>query len=312
MLPFWTASDGGGSTRIPACFSGLFGLKPSHGRIPSPTADTSQTAVLGSLTTTVADTAALLDIVAGPDDRDRTSLPPFGWSFAAATESLDTSGLRIGWSTDLGFAVVDPEVAELTRAAAEVTAKAAGAELVDIDVQLTDPIKTWLTAGGLSLWLAIEEREHWPSRADDLTPFVRMSLEATYDKPGRTMTSALRRRLQLEEDCAAIFRQVDVLCTPTSAITAFAAEGPSPSTINGEDLIERFGLMAAGAMSVPFTMLANLCWNPACSVPAGIASDGLPVGMQIIGRRHADDVVLRLARLFEDAQPWERHAPVAS
>jgi aspartyl-tRNA(Asn)/glutamyl-tRNA(Gln) amidotransferase subunit A len=79
-------------------------------------------------------------------------------------------------------------------------------------------------------------------------------------------------------------------------------------TIAGEDLQARFGA-AAGAMSVPFTMLANLCWNPACSVPAGLSSEGLPVGLQIMGRRHDDHTVLRLARLFEAAQPWPRHAP---
>ena len=100
-----------------------------------------------------------------------------------------------------------------------------------------------------------------------------------------------------------------MLLTPTTAVPAFAAEGPPPTTIAGEDLVSRFGAMQAGAMSVPFTMLANLCWNPACSVPAGLSSEGLPVGLQIMGRRHADDVVLRLARLFELAQPWPRHAP---
>ncbi len=110
---------------------------------------------------------------------------------------------------------------------------------------------------------------------------------------------------------AALFDQVDVLLTPTTAVPAFAAEGPPPTTIAGEDLVARFGAMQAGAMSVPFTMLANMCWNPACSVPAGLSSEGLPVGLQITGRRHADDVVLRLARLFELAQPWPRHAPPA-
>ena len=101
-----------------------------------------------------------------------------------------------------------------------------------------------------------------------------------------------------------------MLLTPTTAVTAFAAEGPPPATIAGEDMAARFGQVAAGAMNVPFTMLANLCWNPACSVPAGLASDGLPVGLQIVGRRHADGVVLRLARLFELARPWPRHAPM--
>lgn len=308
MIPIATASDGGGSTRIPAGFSGLVGHKPSYGRIPHPSADPSQTAVFGVEATTVTDAARHLDLVSGPDDLDRTTLPAPGLSYEDAIETLDVSGLRIGWSLDLGFAVVDPEVADLTRGAAETLARAAGTELVDVDVHLTDPVVTWLTAGAVTLWLEIVEKEHYPQRLDDLTPFVRMGLEGSYDRPVRTMVKGLKRRLQLEADCAAIFRDVDVLLTPTSAIPAFAAEGPSPTTIAGEDLVERFGL-AAGAMSVPFTMLANLCWNPACSVPAGVVAEGLPIGLQIMGRRHEDEVVLRLARLLEQAQPWDRHAP---
>jgi aspartyl-tRNA(Asn)/glutamyl-tRNA(Gln) amidotransferase subunit A len=307
LVPIATASDGGGSTRIPAAFSGLFGMKPSHGRIPHPDADPSQTAVYGVEVVTVRDAARHLDVVSGPDDRDRVSLPAPDVRYEDAIESLDVSGLRVGWSSDLGFAVTDPEVDEVARAAAETTAKAAGVELVDCDVHLTDPVRTWLTTGALTLWLEIDEEAHYPGRLDDVTRWVRTSLESTYDRPLRTLAKPLRRRLQLDQDCAAIFRQVDVLLTPTTAIPAFAAAGPPPTVIAGEDLEERFG-PAAGAMSVPFTMLANLAWNPAASVPAGLSSDGLPIGMQIMGQRHHDHVVLRLARLFEQAQPWPRHA----
>jgi len=311
LVPMGTASDGGGSTRIPASFSGLVGMKPSFGRIPDPSADPGQTAVYGIEATTVRDSARHLDVVSGPDDRDRVSLPPAGMSYEAAIETLDVSGLRIGWSLDLGFAVVDPEVAELTRAAAETLAAAAGVPLLDVDVRLTDPVRTWLTAGAVSLWLAIDERQHYPDRLGELTPFVRMALEAGHDSPVRGMVPALRRRLQLDADCAAIFDDVDVLLTPTAAVPAFVAEGPSPTTIAGVDLVEVVGPLAAGAMSVPFTMLANLAWNPACSVPAGLSSEDLPVGVQIMGRRHDDHTVLRLARLLEQAAPWPRHAPMA-
>lgn len=310
LVPMGTASDGGGSTRIPAGFSGLVGMKPSYGRVPHPTPDPAQTSVFGVEVTTVGDAARHLDVTAGPDDRDRVTLPPPPVRYEDAIETLDVAGLRIGWSLDLGFAVVDPEVADLTRAAAETVAAAAGADLVDVDVHLTDPVRTWLTAGAVTLWLEIDQARHYPDRLHDLTPFVRMALEAGFDKPVRSMASSLKRRLQLDQDCAAIFDEVDVLLTPTTAIPAFVAEGPSPTTIGGVDLVERFGPLAAGAMSVPFTMLANLCWNPACSVPAGRSSDGLPVGLQIMGRRHDDHTVLRLARLLELAAPWPRHAPM--
>lgn len=308
IVPIATSSDGGGSTRTPAGFSGLVGMKPSFGRIPDPMADPSQTAVYGVEATTVADSARHLDVVSGPDDRDRMSLPAPGISFEDAIETLDVSGLRIGWSADMGFAVVDAEVVDLTHAAATALAKAVGTELIDYAVKLTDPIRTWLSAGGLSLWLGIREDEHYPGRLDELTPYVRSGLEATYDKPMRSMVGALRRRVQLEADVASMYHDIDVLLTPMTAIPAFAAEGPPPMIIAGEDMRERFG-PAAGAMNVPFAMVANLCWNPAVSVPAGVHSEGLPIGLQIMARRHRDDIVLRLARLLEETQPWPRHAP---
>ncbi len=309
VIPFGTASDGGGSTRIPASFSGLVGMKASFGRVPSPSAGTSQTTSLGVEVTTVADAALHLDVTAGPHDADRTSLPPPGGSYLEAIEHLDVSGLRVGWSLDLGFAVVDPEVADLTRGAAEVLAAQLGVALVEVDVSLTDPVRTWLGGDAVGLWLDVAGRDAYPGRLDELTPFVAAGLRGSADRPVPTLVKGLERRLRLEADAAAIFDEVDVLLTPTTAVPAFAAEGPPPTTIAGEDLVARFGAVQAGAMSVPFTMLANLCWNPACSVPAGLSSEGLPVGLQIMGRRHADDVVLRLARLFELAQPWPRHAP---
>jgi Asp-tRNA(Asn)/Glu-tRNA(Gln) amidotransferase A subunit family amidase len=91
------------------------------------------------------------------------------------------------------------------------------------------------------------------------------------------------------------------MLTPSTAVPAFVAEGPMPDNINGVEV--------SGAMAVPFTMLANLCWFPAITVPIGLTGDGLPVGLQINARRHRDDVALRLARMFEQDRPWPRLAP---
>jgi len=301
IIPFGTASDGGGSIRIPASFAGLVGHKASHGRIPHPEPTANQTSVSGSLTTTVADTARILDVLAGPDDRDRTSLPASGIRYEDAIETTEVKGLRARWSVDYGFAVVDPEVAEIVEAAARRLVDAAGLVIDEEPVVLNDPVRAWLTTGAIGLWLDIED-EMWPSRADDFTLYVRQSLEQTEGTTLRKYARAIKAREQLEYDCARIFDDVDILLSPTTAVPAFAAEGPPPSVIAGVE-------MKTPAMSTPFTMLANLCWNPAISVPAGLTSDGLPVGLQIMARRHRDEIPLRLARIFEQTQPWERFAP---
>jgi aspartyl-tRNA(Asn)/glutamyl-tRNA(Gln) amidotransferase subunit A len=302
MVPFCTASDGGGSTRIPAAFCGLVGHKPSFGRIPHPGFGGSETAVFGALVTSVADAARHLDVTAGPDDRDRCSLPAPGVSYERAVEELDVAGLRALWSSDLGFASVDPEVSGLAESAALALVAAAGLEPVEREVRLTDPVRVWLSSGSMDTWMNLEPGM-WPERADELDRPARVSLEATEARTVPQVARAMLRRARLEEEVAELFSAVDVLLTPTTAIAAFPAEGTVPRVINGSEV------KPAMAMAVPFTMLANLCWNPAVSVPAGVTADGLPVGLQIMVRRHADEVALRLARIFEQGRPWPRTAP---
>jgi aspartyl-tRNA(Asn)/glutamyl-tRNA(Gln) amidotransferase subunit A len=305
LVPAATASDGGGSTRIPAAFCGLVGFKPSYGRIPHPGAPGSETAVYGLLTTSVADSARHLDVTAGPDDRDRFSLPRPLVSYESAIESLPLDGLRARWSPDMGFARCDPEVRALTEQAARDLAEAAGLALDAEPVELTDPVRTWLGSGSLDLWLSLEPGM-WPGVADDLTRYSRSVLEQTESYPVPRVAEAARRREQLVLDAARLFDDVDVLITPTTAVPAFVAEGPPPDTIDGE--LAR----PLGASATPFTMLANLCWNPAVSVPAGQTAGGLPVGLQIMAARHHDEIPLRLARIWEQTHPWPRHAPPAA
>jgi aspartyl-tRNA(Asn)/glutamyl-tRNA(Gln) amidotransferase subunit A len=300
MLPFCTASDGGGSIRIPAAFSGLVGFKPSFGRIADVPLKDSMTAVVGCLATTVADAARHLDVAAGPDDRDRSSLPAPALRYERAIEGLLVEGLRVAWSPDLGYAVVEPEMEALAESAAMALVEAAGLELVERPIRLTDPIHTWLSSGALDLWQSLEPGM-WPDRAGELDGITGAMLGRSESITAPVLAQLLAGRDQLQADVAAVFADVDLLLTPTTAVPAFAAEGPIPSEINGQEVFP--------AMTVPFTMLANLCWNPALSVPAGLTSSGLPAGLQIIGRRHADEVVLRLGRIFEETRPWPRHAP---
>lgn len=302
LVPAATASDGGGSTRIPASFCGLVGLKASFGRIPDPDPTGSETAVTGLLTTNVHDTARHLDVCAGPDERDRFSLPAPGIRYEEAVDALPVAGLRARWSPDLGFARCDPDVRSTAQAAAEHLANAAGLELDDKPVQLTDAVRAWLGAGAMNLWLALEEGM-WPDRRDELTRYSRSVLEQTEDYPVSRFARVVRRRAQLVTEVAQLFSEVDVLLTPTTAVPAFVAEGPPTEVIDGERA------EPVGAAATPFTMLANLCWNPSVSVPAGLSPDGLPIGLQITGRRHEDEVALRLARIWELTQPWPRWAP---
>lgn len=300
VVPFATAGDGGGSTRIPAAFTGLLGMKPSFGRIPREEPSTSQTAVWGALTRTVADAARHLDVAAGPDDRDRTSLPACGLRYERAIEELPTQGLRAIWSTDLGYARVDPEVREIAQAAAIGLARAAGLTLLDRRVELTEPVKAWLGAGAIDIWLHLE-RDDWPARAGELVSHVRRNFESTETLPVPVYARFMRRRQRLELEVAALFEQTDILLTPTTAVPAFDARSPSDVRIEGQKVDP--------AMTVPFTMLANLCWNPAVSIPAGITTDGRPVGLQVTTPRHTDELTLRLARISEQANPWPLTAP---
>ena len=299
MVPMATASDGGGSTRIPAAFSGLFGFKPSFGRIPHPDNQPSTTSVFGCLATTVADAARHLDVTAGPSDVDRFSLPPPSVGYEATIETLDTTGLRVLWSPDLGFATVDPEVEMLAEAAARDLIQAARLAEAPTELSLTDPVRVWWASGVLDLFMDVEPGM-WPERAAELMVYTGIPMSQAAEATADRIARIWKRRLRLDEELADLFSRIDVLLTPTTAVPAFGAEWPMPSELGGRPIHP--------AMSVPFTMLANLGWHPAASVPAGFTASGLPVGLQIQCRRHADEMVLRLARLYEQARPWPRVA----
>jgi aspartyl-tRNA(Asn)/glutamyl-tRNA(Gln) amidotransferase subunit A len=301
MVPFATSSDGGGSTRTPAGFCGLVGLKCSYGRIPDAIAGRyAQTAVPGVLTKTVADSARLLDVMSGPHRRDRSSLPAPTVRYEDAIEALDVDGLRIAWSSDLGFAVVDPEVAEIAHAAFESLVAAGSLALDTRTITFADPIPVWSRIQGADMWVHIPDG-CWPERADELDPRVRPGFDSASKVTLPKFGAVLRARLAIEDAMADLFDSVDVLATPMAAIPAFAAEGPMPTEIMGRRV--------HAGMSVPFAMLSNVWGSPAISVPAGVTTDGLPVGLQLMADRHREDVCLRLARVLEQARPWPLTAP---
>lgn len=300
LVPFCTSSDGGGSTRCPAGYTGSVGLKPSHGRIPR--ADGfSDRSCPGVITTTVADTARILDVVAGPDDCDRMTLPAADVRFESAIESLQVAGLRAVWSEDLGFAPVEAEVASLARSAAMRLIAASGMRLMERAVQFTN---VYMDANMHMTKRFADFLEHegtLPGQEHKLSPGPRWFLERARAYTAAQVFEAQQKEKRLEQELARFFEDADVLLTPCHSCAAYAAEGPLPERIAGKD--------ASQTHAEPFTMLANIGWNPSISVPAGVTAEGLPVGLLITVRRHRDDIALRLARLLEIDAPWPRHAP---
>jgi Asp-tRNA(Asn)/Glu-tRNA(Gln) amidotransferase A subunit family amidase len=301
MVPFCTASDGGGSIRTPAAFTGLPGLKPTYGRVPTfGVTHIAQNAVNFALATTVADTALLLDVCAGPDPRDRTCLPAPAGSYVDALHGLPLDGLRVGWSLDLGFAVVEPSVAAVCESAYRTLVDALGARAVDPDLAMRDYIGTYVRFEVVDMFVG-HEPHLWQQRLDELDPRSAGGWRHAPAVTAPDIARTERHRDEIVATMADVFERVDLLVTPMVCRSAFAAEGPMPTEVAG--------IAGHGGMAVIHGMLANLANLPAISVPAGLASDGMPVGLQIIGPRHREDLLLAAAARYEAAQPWPRHAP---
>jgi len=289
-----TASDGGGSVRLPASFSGCFGLKPSFGRIPNESDlwVMEDTSVQGPLARSVADAALHLDATVGPHPLDPNSLPHPGVSYRALLDDLP-SGLRIGWSSDLGFAVVQSDVAEVAYDASRVFGEL-GHGLEDLEGAPPQMGRAWGLVGAFELL----------GRLDALLPereseFGRAFINGV--KTGRSMTpqrwAEIRRlRQQLNLWCAQTFERFDLLLTPTVPFDPPPARGPFPDETEGRPQ----PIAGVASFTIPF----NLSWHPAATVRAGFSRAGLPVGLQIVGPRHRDDLVLQAARAFERVRPW--------
>lgn len=295
IVPLATATDAAGSIRCPASFTGLVGLKPSHGRIAK-SDGFANWATHGAVTHTVADTARYLDVVAGPDDRDRQSLPHPGIRYEEVIESLDVTGLRAVWSDDLGYAVVEPEVVELARAAADKLIAAARLTRLDRDFH---PVNARDALGIVQITKARDDMYVsgiLPARYSDLGKQFQYFLELGKDVGPAEVVAAWGVIRQLEREVAGFFREADLLLTPAVACVPYTADALMPEVIDGRD--------ASRTGTEPFGFLANITWNPAISIPAGVTRAGLPVGLQIMVRRHRDDIALRLARILEIEQPW--------
>ena len=292
-------TDGGGSIRIPAAFTGIFGHKPSFGRVPAyPLSPFGTVSHAGPMTRNVADSALMLNVMAGFDARDWFALPNQGLDF---TKNLNdgVKGLRIAYSANLGYAKVDEDVARSVEQAVQVF-QDLGASVEAVDPGFADPYEVF--------------EAHWYAGAANLLRDFPAEKRAMID-PGlaaiaeqgekiglMNYMSAVNARGALGQHMKLFHEKWDLLITPSLSITAFEAGKEVPDGSNQKRWMEW----------TPFSLPFNLTQQPACSVPCGFNDHGLPVGMHIVGPMHEDALVLRAAAAFEAVQPFKMpEQPVA-
>jgi aspartyl-tRNA(Asn)/glutamyl-tRNA(Gln) amidotransferase subunit A len=300
MGPLAQGSDGGGSIRIPSSFCGVFGIKPSFGRVPRGPGflDWMTLSHFGPITRTVRDAALAMEVMAGIDYRDRHSLPDTNLRYLSSLDG-DLKGLRVAWSPDLGYAVVDPQVLAATSAAVS-TFETLGCTVDAATPEVENPGRafafTWAVKFASSY---LDKLDEW---RDQMNPALVDIIERGKD---RTALEYARSALEREEYCdrmLSFFENYDLLLTPSTAVPAF--------DIDKFEVTEIGGIKGSPTLEwTPFTYPFNFTGQPAASVPCGWTDDGLPVGLQIVGRRFEDLTVLRAAAAFEQASPWADRRP---
>jgi aspartyl-tRNA(Asn)/glutamyl-tRNA(Gln) amidotransferase subunit A len=297
MGPLSLGTDGGGSVRIPAGFCGVTAHKPTYGRVPHhPASPFGTLAHVGPMARTAADAALLLDVVSGTDARDPWALAPTGSAVAAL--GAPVAGLRIAASPTLGYVDVHPEIAAAFTAAVEVF-RAMGADVEETDPGFGDPVEAFEL-----LWFAgaAKSIEHLgPAERAVLDPGLRESAEQVAEASALEYLDAMAVRNTLGTLMGEFHSRYHLLLTPTLPIPAFEAGVEVPA-----------GWPRKRWTSwTPFTYPFNMTQQPAASVPCGFTSRGLPVGLQIVGPRHADNAVLAAAHAFQQATSWHLRRPSA-
>jgi aspartyl-tRNA(Asn)/glutamyl-tRNA(Gln) amidotransferase subunit A len=306
LVTLATAGDGGGSIRIPAGFTGTVGLKATIGRIPlGPKAKYGNlTVTIGCLSRSVRDTARWFDVANGFDARDPISLPKVGgWESGLGSHLDALRGARVAFAPTWGNATVSPMMWELLEAAGMDLLGDCGLQRVEgIDVGMPRMGAAWSLSGNIAIEAQL--KDHWPQCADDLTPEIRFGMEMAvgkYDAAARAKIE--QRRMEVNEAMARIFDPtdgVDFIITASNPDVAFDADGPLPGVFGGVEA----GPGNNGRLTFP----ANLHGNPAISIPAGTL-DGLPIGLQVVGRHFTEELLLDLALTAERTRPWPLVAP---
>jgi aspartyl-tRNA(Asn)/glutamyl-tRNA(Gln) amidotransferase subunit A len=307
MGPVSIGTDGGGSIRIPSAHCGLYGLKASFGRVPTypgfrderyPGSSGWETLVhIGPLSRTVADGALMLSVMSGPDQRDRHSLPAANFDWMECLKG-DLKGLKVAYSSDWGYAAVDPVVREVVGKAVKVFETDLGCTVEEVHPGWEDPFNTFWTvlAGETDLR---GTREMIAKYGDKVSRHIIDF--ASREWTGIEITDALVARKAIYNKMWKLMSKYDLLLTPTLNCPPF------PIHMQGPEKIE--GRWVPSTHWLSFTFPINLTGQPAASVPAGWTANGLPIGLQIIGRHLDDPMVLRASAAYEAANPWADRWP---
>lgn len=291
IAPLATASDGGGSIRIPASFCGAFGIKPQHGRVghihqPKGWESLSHQ---GPITRHVRDAARMLDVIAGPHPLDRWSLPKVDYSFEEACER-DVRGLRLAWSPDLGGYPVEPDVLEVCRGAVENFAEL-GCEIEELSLDLPDLTSAQQTIVLCETLTAMRPQlDRWQ---EVITPTMKRLPAKAAEFTVDDLMNAHWARDRYWEQISPVFEQFDALLTPVAGITAPENGSLGPREVAGKK-IRALGWLT---FCVPF----NMTWQPAASLPVGFDGTQMPVGLQVVGRPYDEATVLQLCARYEDS-----------
>jgi len=295
------ASDGGGSTRIPCCFNGVFGLQPSAGRVPMRKPKRLVMSSTGPATMYVEDAVLVMSVIGGPDARDPSAIESPKPNFLVGLgEGVKNS--RIAWTPDFGrIPIVDPRVVNKIEAAVQLFSLA-GAKVDAPKIHLPD--NTWEVFWALNASAAGDQLSGFTTeQLDLLTPPLKSLLAQISQIPPmipELQMSALEKRAELQRWADLVFAKYDFICSPVTNMIA-------PLIPDGWQQPYEHPLFAQ-QISTPFTHIANILGLPAASVPCGFV-DGMPIGLQIISRRFADVKVLQAAKVFSELQPWMNAHP---
>jgi aspartyl-tRNA(Asn)/glutamyl-tRNA(Gln) amidotransferase subunit A len=293
--PLALCTDAGGSTRRPAAHCGLVGMKPSIGLVPHPWGFDEPNfghSVIGQLARTVRDAALMLECLAGYEPEDPLSHPlSMDTAFVAAAERGAPRELRIAFSRDLGCGfAIDADVERVILATVG-RLEAAGYRVVRADPVWPEGTSEYPLVALQQAGLAALYAQAWHAGAGPIDPDLGAQIELGEKTAGPQLAALLLRRDEIHRCLAGFFRAHDLLLCPTAPVTSWPLDETYPRVIGGKP--------AGPRGHAAFTPLFNYCGVPACSVPCGLANNGLPVGIQIVGERYSDALVLALAATIE-------------